>query len=225
MSEEILPLIDFSKVKKKRRREEPDNDEQDDQEADMLLSVKKKNKKKKKKPEKAEINEENIENESSNNTNGLYAYDFLLNRLYNIMDKQKASNTGANWKIPALKLGKGANGRTTWVNFEDVAMVLGRQKEDILKFICAELSIDATLGGEGQMYFKTKQDISEKTLQSVINDYYKKYIRCPNCKSQNTILRKDPSTRLSQIYCKECKGVKTVQPIKARGGEEKRKKK
>ena len=49
------------------------------------------------------------------------------------MDKQKASNTGANWKIPALKLGKGANGRTTWVNFEEVAMVLGRQKEDILK--------------------------------------------------------------------------------------------
>ena len=40
MSEEILPLIDFSKVKKKRRHEEPDNDEQDDQEADMLLSVK-----------------------------------------------------------------------------------------------------------------------------------------------------------------------------------------
>ena len=141
------------------------------------------------------------------------------------MDKQKASNTRADWKIPALTLGKGANGRTTWVNFEEVATVLGRQKEDILKFICAELSIDATLGGEGQMYFKTKQDISEKTLQSVINEYYKQYIRCPNCKSQNTILRKDPSTRLSQIYCKECKGIKTVQVIRARGGEEKRKKK
>ena len=191
----------------------------------MLLSVKKKNKKKKKKPEKAEINEENIENESSNNTNGLYAYDLLLNRLYNIMDKQKASNTGTELKIPALTLGKGANGRTTWVNFEKIAEVLGRQKEDILKFICADLSIDATLGGEGQMYFKTKQDISEKTLQNVIYEYYKQYIRCPNCKSQNTILRKDPSTRLSQIYCKECKGVKTVQPIRARGGEEKRKKK
>ena len=181
--------------------------------------------KKKKKPEKAEINEENIENESSNNTNGLYAYDLLLNRLYNIMDKQKASNTGTELKIPALTLGKGANGRTTWVNFEKIAEVLGRQKEDILKFICADLSIDATLGGEGQMYFKTKQDISEKTLQNVIYEYYKQYIRCPNCKSQNTILRKDPSTRLSQIYCKECKGVKTVQPIRARGGEEKRKKK
>ena len=30
---------------------------------------------------------------------------------------------------------------------------------------------------------------------------------------------------LKQKYCKECKGVKTVQPIRARGGEEKRKKK
>ena len=47
MSAEILPLIDFSKVKKKKRLEEPENEDQDDQELGDIV-LKKKGKKTKK---------------------------------------------------------------------------------------------------------------------------------------------------------------------------------
>ena len=224
MDNEILPLIDFSKVKKKRRLEEPDNDDQEDQDLDDFISMKKRKKGKKKKSEKNETNTQEIENEDPNNTNGAYSYDFLLKRLYNIMKPQKDSNVSSEMKIPGLVLGKGSNDRTTWVNFEKVANVLGRSKDHLFQFVMAELSVEATLGGEGQMFFKTKQSITTNTLRNIIQKYINEYIRCPNCKSFKTILRKDQSTRLPQIYCEVCKGAKTIQQIKSRGGAGKKKK-
>ena len=218
MDNEILPLIDFSKVKKKRRLEE------DDPELENFISGKKKNKKKKKKVEKNETNIQEIENEDPNNTNGAYSYDFLLKRLFNTMKTQKDSNATSEIKIPNLVLGKGSNDRTTWVNFEKVADALGRSKDHLFTFVISELSIEATLGGEGQMFFKTKQPVTQNNLKNVILKYCNEYIRCPNCKSFKTILRKDQSTRLPQIYCEVCKGEKTIQTIKSRGGAGKRKK-
>ena len=223
MDNEILPLIDFKKVKKKKRLEEPDNEDQDDQDLEGFISMKKKKKGKKKK-EKNETDTQEIENEDPNNTNGAYSYDFLLNRLFNIMKPQKDSNVSSDMKIPGLVLGKGSNDRTTWVNFEKVADVLGRSKDHLFQFVMAELSVEATLGGEGQMFFKTKQSITTNNLRNIIHKYINEYIRCPNCKSFKTILRKDQSTRLPQIYCEVCKGEKTIQAIKSRGGAGKKRK-
>ena len=224
MDNEILPLIDFSKVKKKRRLEEPDNEDQDDQELGDFISMKKKKKGKKKKPEKNEANTQEIEKNDPNNTNGAYSYDFLLKRLFNTMKPQKDLNATSDIKIPSLVLGIGANDRTTWVNFEKIADVLGRSKDHLFTYVISELSVEATLGGGGQMFFKTKQPMSEKYLRNILVKYCKEYIKCPNCGSFKTILRKDQSTRLPQIYCEVCKGEKTIQTIKSRGGAGKKKK-
>ena len=220
MADEILPLIDFSKVKKKRRQEEPENEE----DLDDFLSVKKKGKKKKKKPtDKAESNAQDLENEEQNNLNGAYSYDFLLKRLFNTMNSKK-DKSASFISIPNLKLGVGNNDRTTWINFEQVAEALRRSKEHLFSYVISDLSIEATLGGEGQIYFKSKQKVTERMLRNVLDKYYNDYIKCPNCKSFKTILRKDQSTRLPQIYCEVCKGEKTIQNIKSRGGGGKRKK-
>ena len=214
MADEILPLIDFKKVKKKKRQEDPENED----DLDDFLAVKKKGKKKKKKPtDKAESNAQDIENEDPNNTNGAYSYDFLLKRLFNTMNTKK-DNSGAFITIPNLVLGVGANDRTTWVNFAKVAEALRRSKEHLYSYVISDLSIEATLGGEGQIYFKSKQKVTERMLRNVLDKYYNDYIKCPNCKSYKTILRKDQSTRLPQIYCEVCKGEKTIQTIKSRGG-------
>ena len=126
--------------------------------------------------------------------------------------------------IPNLKLGVGNNDRTTWVNFAQVAEALRRSKEHLYSYVVSDLSIEATLGGEGQIYFKSKQKVTERMLRNVLDKYYNDYIKCPNCKSFKTILRKDQSTRLPQIYCEVCKGEKTIQNIKSRGGGGKKKK-
>ena len=222
MDKEILPLIDFSKVKKKRKLEEQDNEEQEDQDLDNMFSVKKKNKKKKPKTKKNEKNIQDIENEDPNNSNGAYSYDFLLKRLYNIMKDQKDPSTRVEINIPNFILSEGANRKTTWANFGKVADALGRSKDHILSYIYDELSVEGTLGGEDQLYFKSK--VTQTSLKNAIHKYITDYIRCPNCKSLRTILRKDQSTRLPQIYCEDCKGEKTIKTIKSRGGVGKKKK-
>ncbi|MBL1488790.1 hypothetical protein ELC62_30560, partial [Klebsiella pneumoniae] len=81
---------------------------------------------------------------------------------------------------------KGSNDRTTWVNFEKVADALGRSKDHLFTFVISELSIEATLGGEGRMFFKTKQPVTQNNLKNVILKYCNECIRCPNCKSFKT---------------------------------------
>ena len=184
--------------------------------------MKKKPKKKKPKKEKNEVNNENIENEAQNNTNGTYSYDFLLKRLYKIMEAKKNQNRRLD--IPKIYL-EGSNTRKTWVNFGDVAKVLNRQKEHLLSYICSEFRIDASLGGEGQMYLKTKQTITEPMLKNILSQYIQYYVQCRKCKSYKTILKKDQSTRLPQIYCEDCEGEETIQAIKSRGGCDVKKKK
>jgi translation initiation factor 2 beta subunit (eIF-2beta)/eIF-5 len=218
MAEEILPLIDFSKVKKKRRQEEPDNEDQDTQDLDDFLSVKKnKGKKKKKKQEKNEINNQEIENGDPNNTNGAYSYEFLLKRLYDTMKEQK-KNSGIEIKIPNVVLGVGGNSRTNWSNFGKMADALRRDREHFIKYVTSDLSVEASLGTEDQLYLKSKQRITEAMLKNVVQKYCDAFVKCPNCNSYKTLLKKDQSTRLPQIYCEVCKGTKTIQNIKSRGG-------
>ena len=189
-----------------------------------FLSVKKKGKKKKKKPtDKSESNAQDLGDEEQSDLNGAYSYDFLLKRLFNTMNTKK-DKSASKISIPNLKLGVGNNDRTTWINFAQVADALRRSKEHLFSYVISDLSIEATLGGEGQIYFKSKQKVTERMLRNVLDKYYNDYIKCPNCKSVRTILRKDQSTRLPQIYCEDCKGEKTIQNIKSRGGGGKRKK-
>ena len=226
MSAEILPLIDFSKVKKKKRLEEPENEDQDDQELGDIVLKKKGKKKGKKKVEKNENESKEKENEEpNNNSNGLYSYDFLLDRIYNKM-KESAMKEQINvgLKLPNIDLKLLANKRSIWNNFEAIANILGRTKDHLFNYIKDELRVEGTFGGKGELYFKSPGQVTEKMLKNTLSKYKDDYIKCPVCKSYKTQLRKDPSTRLLQIYCEDCKGEKTIQPIKSKTTEGKRKK-
>ena len=234
MSSEILPLIDFSKVKKKRRNkveikeekekeketkeEEYENKEEDDDLDDVVLTkgkggkVKKTGKKKKEK-------QENII-ESDNNLK--FSYEFLLNRIYDIMKANNPNSSSDRLKIPNIKVNITGKDRSSWVNLETVAESLNRDIESLFKYILSELGIEGTIGGDNQANFKAK--VTQTSIEKVLTKYINDYVRCPTCKSFKTILKKDQSTRLLQKYCENCKSVKTVQVIKARATAGKKKK-
>lgn len=214
MSSEILPLIDFSKVKKKRKVEAENTDEQDLE--DVLLVKKKgrKNKKEKKNENKIEENEEN--------ENDKYPYDLLLKRLYNLMKKNNPNSSSGGLKVPNIQVGYVGKDRACWMNIEKVANALNRNLEHLFQYVLSELGIEGTIGGENQANFKAR--VSQTSLQKVLTKYINDYVRCPNCKSFKTILKKDQSTRLQQIFCENCKSEKTVQVIKSRANAGKKKK-
>ena len=229
MSSEILPLIDFSKVKKKRRNkieikeekedkeEDHENKEEDDLD-DVVLTKKKGGKKVKKAAKKEEKNENIIE--SDNNLK--FSYEFLLNRIYNIMKENNPNSSSDRLKIPNIKVNITGKDRSCWVNLGKVAESLNRDIESLFKYVLSELGIEGTIGGDNQANFKAK--VSQTSIEKVLTKYINDYVRCPNCKSFKTILKKDQSTRLLQKFCENCKSVKTVQVIKARATAGKKKK-
>ena len=225
MAEEILPLIDFSKVKKKRRQEEPDVEDQDAQDLDDFLSVKKtKGKKKKTKKDKNELKDQDIENEDPNNTNGAYSYDFLLKRTYDTLKTKKdlnIINSGIEISIPNIALSVVGANKTKWDNFGKICELLRRDKEHFKQYITLDLSVEVSLGMKNELYLKSKQKITEAMIKNVINRYSEAYVKCQNCKSYKTVLRKEQ--RLQQIYCEVCKGTRTIHNIKSGGGGGKKK--
>ena len=226
MSSEILPLIDFSKVKKKRRikneikeekEEDHENKEEDDLE-DVVLTKKKGGKKVKKSGKKEEKKEITIE--SDNNLK--FSYEFLLNRIYNIMKENNPNSSSDRLKIPNIKVTVTGKDRSSWENLGSVAQALNRDIESLFKYVLSELGIEGTIGGDNQANFKAK--VTQTSIEKVLTKYINDYVRCPNCKSFKTILKKDQSTRLLQKFCENCKSVKTVQVIKARATAGKKKK-
>ena len=209
---ELLPLIDFSKVKKKKIKDDLD---------DVILT-KKKNKKSKKEKNENKQKENEEKEDTGKNENEKFPYDTLLKRLYNLMKKENPNSSTGGLKIPNIQVGIVGKDRSCWMNFEKVANSLNRNLEHLFQYILSELGIEGTIGGENQANFKAK--VTQISLQKVLTKYINDYVRCPNCKSFNTILKKDQSTRLQQIFCESCKSEKTVQVIKSRTNAGKKKK-
>ena len=227
MSSELLPLIDFSKVKKKRRNKleikeekEEDHENKDEDDLEDIVLTKKKGGKKggKKGAKKEEKNENKIESDN----NMKFSYEFLLNRIYEIMKENNQNSSTGRLKIPSVTVNMTGKDRSSWVNLGNVAQALNRDIESLFKYVLSELGIEGTIGGDNQANFKAR--ITQTAIEKVLTKYINDYVRCPNCKSFKTILKKDQSTRLLQKFCENCQSVKTVQVIKARATAGKKKK-
>ena len=208
--DEILPLIDFSKVKKKKRTQIKKDKEQED--LSNIMIIKKKNKK-----EKTEESKK-LENENDNQSSlkeEFYTYEFLLDRVCEMIrtrDSGSIENKGA-FRMPRPIVNLVGKTRSAWMNFGDFVKTLNRNQDHLFQYVLGELGVDGTIGGENQFFLKSR--INSKDIETILRRYIRDYVQCPNCQSLNTIIRKDQSTRLTQIYCENCKTEKTVQPLKS----------
>ena len=227
MSDEILPLIDFSKLKKKKRVKKEENleenkDKEDLEDFVLRPSKKKGGKVKKNTGEKKETHVDIKEENEKNDANSKFPYEFLLKRLYSLMKDNNQNSSSGGLKIPTIQVAIVGKDRSNWMNFEKFSTVLNRNIEHLFQYVLSELGIQGTIGGENQAYFKAK--VTQSSLQKVLTKYINDYVRCPNCKSFKTIIKRDQSTRLQQIYCESCKSEKTIQVIKNRVNATKKKK-
>ena len=151
-----------------------------------------------------------------------FSYEFLLNRIYEIMKENNQNSSTGRLKIPSVTVNMTGKDRSSWVNLGNVAQALNRDIESLFKYVLSELGIEGTIGGDNQANFKAR--ITQTAIEKVLTKYINDYVRCPNCKSFKTILKKDQSTRLLQKFCENCQSVKTVQVIKTRATAGKKKK-
>ncbi len=131
MEQEILPLIDFSKVKKKKKEIPKSETEPEDLSNIMITKKKHKEENQKEKEEKELEKSENQNNEED------YTYEFLLERVYKMI-KSRDSNSTENRgsiKMPVPQVNLVGKSRSAWTNFNDFVKVLNRSQEHLFQYV------------------------------------------------------------------------------------------
>merc|ERR1712072_562645 len=80
-------------------------------------------------------------------------------------------------------------------------------------FVMAEFGTEGNMAGDGSLTLKGRYQ--PKHLESLLRKYIKEFVTCEMCKSANTTLTRDVSTRLAAISCSNCGASRTATTIKS----------
>ena len=98
--------------------------------------------------------------------------------------------------------------RTTIANFKEVAAMLDRDPQHILKFLTREMATAATYH-DGRAIFQGK--FPRDTFERLLARYTESFVTCPVCKRPDTRIVKEK--RLSFIVCNACGARSSVKQL------------
>lgn len=213
---EVLLNEMFSSKKKKNKDKIIEETQVDETKNNDLIELEamfnfdnKKKKKKNKDHKKEKIMEEKstIQDDYDPPT---YTYAYLLNRLYeNLQDTGVEIKHKFTVKMPIVqRLG---SKKTGWMNFIDCAGNINREQNHLQSFLLSELSTEGNIDGNG--YLIIKGIYNQKNIESILRKYVVSYVQCSVCKSLDTTIEKNSSTRLNFLVCSQCKSSRSLQQI------------
>lgn len=98
--------------------------------------------------------------------------------------------------------------RTIIHNFKEIAEVLNRDPQHILKFLTGELATAAIMQ-ESRVIFQGK--FPRETLERLLQRYMETFVTCPVCKRPDTKIVKEK--RLSFLVCAACGAKSSVRHL------------
>lgn len=110
-------------------------------------------------------------------------------------------------ELPALRLSI-IGMRTIITNFKEVADVLDRDPQHILKFLTREMATAATFH-ESRAIFQGK--FRKDTFQRLLQRYMESFVVCPVCKRPDTKIVKEK--RLSFLVCNACGAKSSIKQL------------
>jgi len=134
-----------------------------------------------------------------------YDYDELLKRACSQMPE--VSLKRKRLELPTLLIST-VGMRTIITNFKEIAGVLDRDPQHILKFLTREMATAATYH-DGRAIFqgKFRRDSFERLLQR----YMESFVICPVCKRPDTKIVREK--RLAFLVCKACGARSSVKQL------------
>ncbi len=134
-----------------------------------------------------------------------YDYEMLLKRARS----QLPEITSKRERLTLPKLHYSVIGMRTIVhNFNEIAEVLNRDPQHILKFLTGELATAATTQ-ESRVIFQGK--FPRETLEKLLQRYMETFVVCPVCKRPDTKIVKEK--RLSFLVCEACGAKSSVRHL------------
>jgi len=121
-------------------------------------------------------------------------------------------NSGEKYTMKTPNVGRLGSKKSTWINFKEICDVMKRSPEHVSSFVYAELGCDGNFAGN---QFILKGRFYQKNIELILRRYIKEYVTCQMCKSPNTQLVKDASTRLNNLVCGNCGASRSTISIKS----------
>jgi len=142
-----------------------------------------------------------------------YSYTELLDRVIDLIHSNNPDlieKKRRNMKPPQLT--RVGTKKTLWVNFQEICTMMQRNPEHVFQFFMAELGTEGSIDGSQRLVIRGKY--VPKYIESLLRKYIVEYITCQMCRSPNTELKKDSSTRLQFCICKDCGSSRSVAAIR-----------
>ena len=128
-------------------------------------------------------------------TESKFDYEALLDRAVNVLEKGKIES---RLEVPpVISFIEGS--KTKISNLSEIAKVLNREEEHILKYISKRLATQASRAGDKVVL---KGVFSREQLNVILEQYMKEYVICPTCKRPDTKLVKEKD--LLYLVCMAC---------------------
>merc|ERR1719512_539029 len=129
------------------------------------------------------------------------------------LGKKKKKKEKKRRTMPPPKLNRLGTKKTLWVNFQEICTILQRPSDHVIQFFMAELGTDGNIDGNQRLVIKGRY--IPKYIESLLKKYIMEYVTCQMCRSPNTELTKDSSTRLQFVTCNDCGSSRSVAPIRS----------
>ncbi|MEM3578635.1 MAG: translation initiation factor IF-2 subunit beta [Candidatus Bathyarchaeia archaeon] len=134
-----------------------------------------------------------------------YDYETLLKRARSQLPETASKRE--RLEIPKLQYAV-VGMRTVLHNFNEIAEVLNRDPQHLLKFLTGELATAAVMQ-ESRVIFQGK--FPRETLERLLQRYMDTFVTCPVCKRPDTKIVKEK--RLSFLVCMACGAKSSVRQL------------
>ncbi|HXW98971.1 MAG TPA: translation initiation factor IF-2 subunit beta [Methanomicrobiales archaeon] len=136
------------------------------------------------------------------------SYEDLLKKAYSQITEVESSHE--RFSVPAAKVF--IEGKTTVLeNFAEIADILNRSPEDLLKYLVGELGTAGKIEGNRAVF---NGKFEPATVAGLVKSYVEDYVICSECGRPDTRLVKDG--RIPILRCDACGGHRPVKKRKVR---------
>lgn len=143
-----------------------------------------------------------------------YHYNELLHRMYSQLRAKNPELSGGRkkYKMKVPQVLRDGSKKTVFANFQAICDSLNRNHEHLLNFVLVELGTSGSLDASNRLTIKGRYP--PKHIENLIRRYVTEFVICGMCKSLDTVLERDPNTRLYILKCSNCRATRTVTAVK-----------
>ena len=142
-----------------------------------------------------------------------YTYEELLDRAVGLLQANNpdlVDRKRTRIKPPQLQMV--GSRKTLWVNFQEICSMMKRDPLHVYSFLMAELGTEGSIDGNERLIIRGRY--LPKYIESLLRKYVIEYVTCEMCRSPNTDLVKDQSSRLYFCNCRDCGSKRSVATVR-----------